>query len=54
MTAQRKNYPSSGFDDRRAIDLFEVLKRSLISQQHTLGLRRIYSDGKVGSYTTGL
>jgi len=31
-----------------------VLKRSPISQPHTLGLRRGYSDGKAVGNTTGL
>ena len=44
--AQHKNCPSSGIDDRPGRDLFRVLKRSPISQPHTLGLRRRYSDGK--------
>jgi len=46
VTAQHKNCPSSGIDDRPGRDLFRVLKRSPISQPHTLGLRRDYSDGK--------
>jgi len=50
VTEQHKNCPSSGIDDRPGRDLFRVLKRSPISQLHTLGLRRGYSDGKaVGS-----
>jgi len=40
VTAQQKNCPSSGVDDRPGRDLFRVLKRSPISQPHTLGLRR--------------
>ena len=36
--AQHKNCPSSGIDDRPGRDLFRVLKRSPISQPHTLGL----------------
>ena len=35
-------------------DLFRVLKKSPISQPHTLGLRRGYSDGKAVGNTTGL
>ena len=35
-------------------DLFRVLKRWPISQPHTLGLRRGYSDGKAVCNTTGL
>ena len=38
--AQYKNCPSSGIDDRPGRDLFRMLKRSPISQPHTLGLRR--------------
>jgi len=52
--AQHKNCPSSGIDDRRGRDLFRVLKRSPISQPHTLGLLRGYSDGKAVGNTTGL
>ena len=52
--AQHKNCPSSGIDDRPCRDLFRVLKRSPISQPHTLGLRRGYSDGKAAGNTTGL
>jgi len=37
-TAQHKNCPSSGIDDRPGRDLFRVLKSSPISQSHTLGL----------------
>jgi len=52
--AQHKNCPSSGVDDRPGRDLFRVLKRSPISQSHTPGLRRGYSDGKaVGNTTFG-
>ena len=55
VTAQHKNCPSCGIDDRPGRDLFRVLKRSPISQPHTLGLRRGYSDGKaVVGKTTGL
>jgi len=43
--AQHKNCPSSGIDDRPGRDLFKALKRSPISQAHTHGLRRGYSDG---------
>ena len=42
--AQHKNCPSSGIDNRPGRDLFRVLKRSPISQPHTL--RRGYSDGR--------
>ena len=52
--AQHKNCPSSGIDDRPGRDLFRVLKRSPISQPHTLGLRRGYSDGKAVGSTAGL
>ena len=52
--AQHKNCASSGIDDRPGRDLFRVLKRSPISQPHTLGLRRGYSDGKAVGNTTGL
>ena len=52
--AQHKNCPSSGIDDRPGGDLFRVLKRSPISQPHTLGLRRGYSDGKAVGNTNGL
>jgi len=52
--AQNKNCPSSGIDDRPGRDLFRMLKRSPISQPHTLGLRRGYSDGKAVGNTTGL
>ena len=52
--AQHKNRPSSGIDDRPGRDLFRVLKRSPISQPHTLGLRRGYSDGKAAGNATGL
>ena len=52
--AQHKNCPSSGIDDRPGRDLFKVLKRSPISQPHTLGLRQGYSDGKAVGNTTGL
>ena len=38
----------------RAEICFRVLKRSPISQPHTLGLRRGYSDGKAVGNTTGL
>ena len=54
VTAQHKNCCSSGIDDRPSRDLFGVLKRSPISQPHTLGLRRDYSDGKAVATTTGL
>jgi len=54
VTAQNKNCPSSGFDDRPGRDLFRVLKRPPISQPHALGLRRSCSDGKARSNTTGL
>ena len=53
-SAQHKNCPSSDIDDRPGRDLFRVLKRSPISQPHTLGLRRGYSDAKVVGNTTGL
>jgi len=52
--AQHKNCPSSGIGDRPGRDLFRVLKRSPISQPHTLGLRRGYSDGKAVNNTPGL
>ena len=52
--AQHKKCPSSGIDDRPGRDLFRVLKRSPISQPHTPGLRRGYSDGKAVGNTTGL
>jgi len=52
--AQHKNCPSSGIDDRPGRVLFRVLKRSPISQPHTLGLRRGYSDGKAVGNTTGI
>jgi len=52
--AQHRNCPSSGIDDRPGRDLFKVMKRSPISQPHTLGLRRGYSDGKTVGNTTGL
>jgi len=51
--AQHKNCPSSGINDRQGRDLFRVLKRSPISQPHTLGLRQGYSDGKAVGNTTG-
>jgi len=54
VTAQHKNCPSSGIDDRLGRDLFRVLKRSPISQPHTLGFRRGYSDGKAVGNMTGL
>jgi len=44
--AQHKNCLSSGSDDRLGRNMFRVLKRSPISQPHTLGLRRGYSDRK--------
>ena len=44
---------ASGIDDPGR-DLFRVLKRSPISQPHTLGFRRGYSDGKAVGNTTGL
>ena len=50
---QHKNCLSSGIDDRPSIVLFRVLKRSPISQPHTLGLRRGYFDGKAVGNTTG-
>jgi len=52
--AQHTNCPSSCIDDRPGRDLFRVLKRSPISQPHTLGLRRGYSDGKAVGNMTGL
>ena len=52
--AQHKNCPSTGFDDRSGRDLFRVLKSLPIYQQHTLRLRRGYSDGKAVGNTTGL
>jgi len=52
--AQHKNCSSSGIDDRPGSEFFRVLKRSPISQPHTLGLRRGYPDGKAVSNTTGL
>jgi len=52
--AQHKNCPFSGIDDRPGRDLFRVLKRSPISQPHTLRLWRGYSDGKAVGNTTGL
>jgi len=54
VTPQHKNCPFSGIDDHPGRDLFRVLKRSPISQPHTLGLRRGYSDGKAVGNTTGL
>jgi len=54
VTAQHKNCPSSGIDDRPGRDLFRVLKRSPISQPHPLGLRRGYCNGKAVDNTTGL
>ena len=51
---QHKNCPSSGIDDRPGRDLFRVLKRSPISQPHTLGLRWGYSNGKAVDNTTRL
>jgi len=53
VTTQHKNCSSSGIDDRPGRDLFRVLKRSPISQPHTLGLRRGYTDGKAVGNTTG-
>ena len=60
--AQHKNCPSSGIDDRPGRDLFRVLKRSPISQPHTLRLRQGYfvfdevdeADGKAVGNTTKL
>ena len=54
VTAQHKYCPSSSIGDRPGRDLFIVLMRSPISQLHTLGLRRGYSDGKAVGNTTGL
>ena len=50
--AQHKNCPSSGTDDRPGRDLFRVLKRSPISQPHTLGLRWSCSSAEVVGNTT--
>ena len=53
-TREHKNCPSSASTIARAEICLGCWRESPISQPHTLGLRRGYSDGKAVGNTTGL